>query len=158
MAKDQVIAHLFPAEVKETVLQTQLFIDFLVGIIDGKRQNFAGVEHLDGLRGNFDLPGGKVRVGRSLAEPYDTRHLQDPFKTDALAEFGHVFIFRIDHDLGQTVAVPQIHKIHTAMISITMDPAGQGNGFSGIGGSKLSTSMRLIHIYPPLLLQFYDFS
>ena len=32
------------------------------------------------------------------------------------------------------------------MVSITMDPAGKGHGFSGIGGTKLSAIMRFVHI------------
>jgi hypothetical protein len=56
----------------------------------------------------------------------------DEFTAYDLCQFKHFCGLRITHHLGQTFAIAQIDENHPAMVTATMRPAAQGNGFAKV--------------------------
>jgi hypothetical protein len=60
----------------------------------------------------------------------------------------------IEHDLGDTFAIPKIHEYHPAMIPAPMDPAHQNHFLTDVICTQFPAMMRSAHI-TQLIRQFH---
>ena len=102
---------------------------------------------LDVLRDHLDLTGRHVRVGLARRSgAHQTIDGQHPLLADAAGQLGRFGRNRrIDHDLGDAIAVAQVEEAQAAVIAATVQPAGQGHFGADLLGAQLATGMGSVH-------------
>ena len=136
----------FPAQIDIAVLQAH-FLRPVRLAEHGQRQLFSGGLNHKVFHQQFDLAGGQVGVDRVLRARHDLAgHGDDAFRAHPF-QGREIGIIRLQHALGQTVMVAQIHKQQTAMVALAVDPAGQSRSFAHLGFAQLSASMGAISVH-----------
>ena len=130
--------------VEVAVAQTRLLAHGarVLGMVgDLERQDRCFGEHLDGGVDDLDLAGGQVRVGVAIGAHRDgAGGLDDGFVAQLVG------IVLTDDDLHDSRSVAQIDEGHTSVIATTIDPPGEGDGFSCVRGSQASGFVASQHL------------
>ena len=114
----------------------------VLGVVgDLERQSRSLGEHLDSGVDDLDLAGGQVRVRVALgADRHGARGLDNGFVAQLVG------IVLTDDDLHDSRSVTQIDEGDTSVIATTIDPPGEGDGFSCVRGSQASGFVASQHL------------
>ena len=132
MAQLQVLTHIWTAQVKVTILHSDIVAT--VGVLfngEGRRLTFA--QHIE-LRGNnFNVACGKVGVF-ALAFINNARHLYAKLAPQSIGAVAKFLVFvLVEHELGNAISIAKVNKRHSAHLPNTLNPPGQRHGFACVG-------------------------
>lgn len=114
------------------------------GVIDLERQRSRLVEDLEVRHVDLDLARGEVRVGRALrARLDDAGDLDAVLGSQIVGALSNLGL--AEDDLGNTGAVAQIDKDHSAVVATAGNPARQRHGLTGQLLAKLACQMGTQH-------------
>jgi hypothetical protein len=142
-ARDQVLLQLRPPQVEVAVLEAQRLVGVEL-VLDRERRGVGLREHLEVVGPDLDRPGRQVRVLVGAAR------LDDAGDADAVLgaqpgrqlDQGRRRRRRIEHDLGQALAIAQVDEHAAAVIAVAADPAGQDDPAADIGVAELAAGVR----------------
>ena len=122
----QVLVHAGPAQVHVAVAEPGLLVDPLV--VELERGGAGFVQDLDGLREHLDPAGGEVGVlgalGPEAHPPLDPEHVLAPGPVGKRERLRGV---RVDDDLEESRAVPEIDEDDPAVVAAAVQPAAHRN-------------------------------
>ncbi len=123
-AQNNVVVGLFPAQVQEPILQSDLFAELLIsGYLHG--QHFGWVLNNNFADTDLHLTGIDVGVDRILgARDHGSGHGQNAFRTGSLNN-GEQLAGNVDHTLRQAEMVPQIDENEVSVITLAVYPTRQ---------------------------------
>ncbi len=143
MADPELILHLLAAQIKIPVFQPQQFIGVgRIGYFERRRLGFR--ENMKLGRVDLNIAGRELGIMRSGGTVVDCPlHRDHELRASPLSLDQHRWVegLRIDHNLGDAVAVAQVQKEQTAEISISVDPAVEPDRGADIGRAELAASM-----------------
>ncbi len=121
----QLLRHRFATQVEVAILEAHLLADL---VIELERQRLGLVQHFELAREQLDLARTQVRVrGGTRARTHQTLHADHELAAQTLGVLEHLGGVRIEHHLQQTFAVAQVDEDHSAMVTATMHPTGNGD-------------------------------
>ena len=132
MAQLQIALHLRPPEIKEAVLETDVFGDLLVVHHERRRQR--RVEDFDFAGEHFDFAADQILVDGALGtRAHLAADADDEFVAQRLGGLEGRRIVRIAHHLQEAGAVAQVDENDAAMIAPAVHPAEDGDGLLQMG-------------------------
>ncbi len=146
VAEDKVALHPPPPQVQVTVLQPQGFVHRGV-LKNGEGGRFRRVEDDDFVGQDLNLAGlhaGVDPFGGAGAD--STAHLEDVLLADPGSQFvGLGGMGDVGDDLDDAGAVAQVNEDQAAVVSLAVDPPGQGDGLAGVVNAQFAAMMGLEH-------------
>ena len=140
VAQHQVVLHVGAAQVQHPVRQARGLAE--VFLIELERRCDGRVEHFKFVAQHLDLAALEVGVDGALrACPHQALDLDAEFVAQVFGHAKHLGAIRVAHHLHITLAVTDIDKNHTAMVTPTVDPATQRHGLPHQGFGDQSTIM-----------------
>ncbi len=145
-AQEQPLLHRLPPDVEVAVAQPERLVDRGVGLIDVERRGLRLGQDLDRRGAQLDVAGRQLRVLLAGLAPVDRAvDREDVLAPDPTRQrMGRRRVGRIDHDLGDPVAVAQVEEDQLAVIAPTVDPARQAGGRPGVGRPELAAGVTAI--------------
>ena len=145
VTQPQVVLHLWPSEVKIAVAQTQAFVRVNV-VRDVERRRERLVQNRQPFHHYLHLTGGQSRVFRAFrSESNGAGDFNAPFGSQPFSGLV-VFcrqVFRIEHHLHVSGAVPQVDEYDAAVIPAPANPAGQRREGAIVGGAQSAAVLGL---------------
>ena len=118
----QVPVHAGPAKVDVAVAEPRLLVDRLV--VELERRGARLVQHFDGLREHLHPAGGEFGVLGALgAVAHTPLHAEDVLAPCPVGEGERLRGVRVDHDLEEAGAVPEIDEDDAAVVAPPVQPA-----------------------------------
>ena len=141
MAKLQISEHGATPQVEVAILEAQGLVDLdLDGALHLERRRARRVDDLQ--RDDADLDGAARQAGvhRVGGAGYDlAAHREDVLGAHLLrTSVGLGGVRRIEHELHDATAIPQVDEDEPAVVAATGDPAGQADLASDVGGTQLA--------------------
>ncbi len=144
--QQDVLLHAFAAQIEVAVLEAQFFVRFLVAV-DLERRGLGFVEDDEFRRHEFDGARGLVRALRALeALLHRARDLEHPFRTHLLRGGEDRFVFRLDDDLRETVAVAHVEEDEASVVTAAVHPSADGDGLADVGIAEFSAGVGTQHV------------
>jgi hypothetical protein len=146
VAQDQVLLQRRAAQVEITMPQADILVR------RGKfryfeRRRLALVQNGDGFHPHFDLPRAEVRIfGPCRPRPHFARDLEHVFRADRLRLGEHVLAVRMEHQLHQPLAVPQVDEHHASVVAPVVHPARQNDLLPDVVLPDLPAINRAFHV------------
>jgi hypothetical protein len=125
--QEQAAGHRLAPDVEVAVSEAEALVDRRIGVVDVERRRLGVVEDPDLARLELDLARLELRVlGAGLAARDDALDRDDELRADLRGDLvGVGRIGRVDHDLGDPVAVPQVDEDELAVVPPPVDPPRQ---------------------------------
>ena len=125
-AQHKVPGHLRTAQVEIAVFQAHLFVD--VVLIHHEWWRVRGVVDLDLVSKDFNAAGDHVAVlGAGGTRAHLAGDADAVFVAQRFGQLEGVRAIRVDHDLGDALAITQVDKDDAAVVAATVHPAGEGH-------------------------------
>ena len=121
-----------------------------VVIVDLDRRRVSLVKNFQFLTQYFYFPGRDGIVsGAFRTQTHQSTDFQDKFISHCFSSFKNICQVRVEHTLQHAIAVPQIDKNHTTMITTAIYPTTNNNFLINMRGIDITTIMTT-HEYNPL--------
>ncbi|RMT94693.1 hypothetical protein ALP39_04863 [Pseudomonas marginalis pv. marginalis] len=123
----QLLGHFRTTQVQEAIAQAGFFAD--VGVfVEWERRGFRLVQHFQLITQHFDCTGRHVRVhGTGRTQANLAGDLHDVLAAHAVSGGEALGAVRVEHHLGQTIAITDIEEDHPAVVAATVNPSAKGN-------------------------------
>ena len=143
VAQQDVPQHRRPPHIEIAVAEAQR-LDGLLALVEGKRQGPGLVEHAQLVDLDLDLPGRQPRVlGPGRPTLHDAPGGQHEFRPDAPGDFvGAGVRRRVEDELGEPLAVPEVHEDQPPMVAPAERPAHQRDGPARVSRPEGAAGMR----------------
>ena len=143
-----VAGHGRAAQVQKAVFEAQVFVG--EGPIQLEGEHVSLVDDVQGVCGDFDFPGGEVRIGRVhrirfQAGGHGAGNLDHVFGAELLGGFRHILIdFRVKDYLRDAGAVAQVDKYDAAMVPDGIYPADEGGRLADVRSAQFAAGMSAV--------------
>ena len=150
VAQFQVLADAVAAQVQVAVLHPQLVAPVAM-VLDRERRGLGRVQDIDFIGNDFNVPGRNlaVLVASFGHLAFDLHHEFTAQGTGFGAQVG--IGFHIEYDLGDAVAVPQVHEGHASQVAGTLHPAAEADFFSDVRNPEFAVGMCPVHFLIELM-------
>ena len=136
------------AQVQKAVLEAQVFIG--EGPVQLEGEHVRLVDDVQGVRGDFNFPGRKVRIGgvhrvRFQARSHGAGYLDHVFGAELLGGLRHVLVdFRVKDYLRDAGAVAQVDKYDAAVVTDGIYPADEGGRLADVRSAQFAAGMSAV--------------
>ena len=126
----QALLHLLAPQVHIAKLQPHFLTHGRVFVhLEGRSRR--GVEDFQFLAKHFNLTGGHGGIDRTLAPgSHPSGDPQYIFRANPIRSLEMFVGIRVENDLDDTFAIPQIEEYHATMVPAAIDPAAQRYGLA----------------------------
>ena len=144
--QQDVALHLLPPQIEEAIAQTRFFPRLFVRG-DDQRRDVGRAQKFERIDANFDRAGRQFRIHRRLiAGDHAAIDANHAFNAD-LFNLSQERAVGVAHALRETVAIAQIDEQQPAMIALTMNPARNPDGLTGVVGAQRAAIMRSVGVH-----------
>jgi hypothetical protein len=128
VAKLEIFQHCRAAEIEVTVTKPDLFLKVFL-VLDREGRGQAGIDDLETIGEELDLPGRELRVDGALGPrpnlTLDRNHKLRAKILSRLVSIGRSL--RTEDHLGQTGPVTKIDEDHPAVVAAAANPTAKGD-------------------------------
>ena len=120
-------------------------------VLDCERRGLGRVQDIDFIGNDFNVPGRNLAV-LVASFGYLAFNLHHEFPAQGTGFGAQVGIgFHIEYDLGDAVAVPQVHEGHASQVAGTLHPAAEADFFSDVRNPEFAVGMCPVHFLIELM-------